>query len=205
MHCRQQRACWMEMIIKNHRVHVGGYRTKMIYNKGIFIVIMAEDTPLKIATGTCSIGGFILFIFTCIALYLSDKEVVYVACGHSLRNSVLVNLLSVIIFSLVFCLLFLKSCCDINARSFLILVLASITFFFMGILSIGSWTIHESRIAAQNPNCTSALSMDSVSANLKTPLLIHIGLVNGSIMVIASLVLYVVTILFVCKKLAENL
>lgn len=153
------------------------------------------------ALGLTSIAIFISFIFTCIALSHADSASVYEACGHSLRNLVIVHFFSPFIFLLVF-LLHLFMCCLPDTRELhLAFFLVEIFLYSLGLTLVGAFTIVESRVAAQNPKCISALSskegsIDSVSANTGSPLLIYMGLVNGSLFVIPFSILIIAVLIF---------
>ncbi len=165
------------------------------------------DTDSKASPGPLiggSTGGFIIFVFTCIAATHSNSDSIYSACGHTLRNFLIADLvmpvvLIVVLFLLIclewcFCIGKIQSIVNISNASvtsgespsttvliFVYLVRISIA---VGAACLGGFSISESVIAMGNSDCMSAMSnttdgINSPSANTGSPLLAIMAIVYG--------------------------
>jgi hypothetical protein len=152
-----------------------------------FKLILNEYGPV-ILCSNCSV--FVVFVFACIALTHSDNDLIYSACGHTLRNLLIADIMLPILFYLVAAVHMCTSvrvcgCCiggngSVNGE----LVVFSCVCCFVLIVCLGSYTLSESVYAVQNSNCTDAMrntydGMDSPSAGLGIPLLVVVGFIFG--------------------------
>ena len=133
----------------------------------------------------------ILFIFGCIALTHSDSDVIYAACGHTLRDMLMALLILCVVF-IVGGAIVVSGKCDgpvCNAVS----GVCSIVFVVGVLLVLGAFTAKASIGAFNIPNCTAAMSSPLPSAYTGVPLLGIMGLITGvnSFCIGAGLVLFV--------------
>ena len=158
-------------------------------------------TCLMVFFAACLVCGSIsYFVILFLAIDKARNEIFYSACGHGMWNLLVVELVTPVVSLLLF-LIFLV------VLHFFGFYLSSDTAkkiqychtFILNIflLIMGSMIIHESNIALGNPVCSAAMSDMAVSANMGTPLLGKIGLVNGSLSVIIS-ALYIINFFCVC-------
>lgn len=152
-----------------------------------FELILKEYGPV-ILCSNCSV--FVVLVFACIALTHSDNDLIYFACGHTLRNLLIADIMIPILFYLVTAVHMCTSvrvydCCIWgNGRVNGELVIFSFVVFVVCIACLGSFTVSESVHAIQNSNCTDAMhntydGMNSPSAGLGIPLLVVIGFIFG--------------------------
>ena len=153
----------------------------------------------------CGLLPFISYVFVCISLTHANNDIVYTACGHTLRDVMIADLLVpvcvAILYGIVFGVIVCSSCNNGSA-----LVISNIIFLLLGtvcLLCLGAITVNESVNALGNSSCISAMSsqeggINSPSANLGSPLLAIMGFVVGVPYIIVSVGLVVVIIIFTC-------
>jgi hypothetical protein len=148
------------------------------------------DTDSKASAGPLIggvTGGFIIFVFACIAATHSNSDSIYSACGHTLRNFliaglVLPSILIVVVLLVALVALLvgwklgsinsqvgtalkskeevnaaLKSAVNTSITVLIFLSLCSISF-AVGAACLGGFSISESVIAMGNSDCMSAMS-----------------------------------------------
>ena len=138
---------------------------------------------------------FLLFVFQCIALTHSDTDAFYAACGHQLRDLMLGSLIlstaGIIFFFVVFAVLIpIAPKVGIWAAfcSFLLYVLIEI--FLSGFI------LGRAADALGNQACKDAMQsvdggINSISANIGSPLLAIVGIVSSAFT-------FVVILFFIC-------
>jgi len=147
----------------------------------------------------CSFSYFIILL---LAIDKANSDIFYSACGHRMWNLLVVELVTPVVFSLLvqILVLVLQKCFDLNISKDNATKInychAFIIYIFL--LIMGSMIIHESNIALGNPACSAAMSDMAVSANMGTPLLGKIGLVNGSLSVIGSALFFIYLFCILC-------
>jgi hypothetical protein len=140
---------------------------------------------------------FISFVFLCIALSHSDSDVIYAACGHTLRD-LLMALLLLCVFSVALVVIVALIIHGTNCESSSALLggigVCSFLFVVGMVLILGAFTTKASIDAFNTPGCPAAMSSPFPSAYTGVPLLGIMGLVSG----INSFCLGVGTCLFLC-------
>ena len=142
---------------------------------------------------------FISFVFVCISLTHSDSSIVYDACGHTLRDVMMADLLVPVCCSIISCLVSeAMHYCDFQLYN-----ITGIVFLVCGavcMLCLGSVTVDESIKALSIPNCVLAMSsteggINSPSANTGSPLLAVMGFFVGVPYIIMSIVVFILLIM----------
>jgi len=186
--------------LKNNSVAVK-YHNGCVYKSEVVLIGMANTSS---GGGNCCsfISLFISFVFVCISLTHSDNSMVYDACGHTLRDVMMADLLVPVCCSILSCIVVeVLNCC-----ACVIIPIASILFLVCGVvclLCLGAVTVDESIKALSIPDCVLAMSsteggINSPSANTGSPLLALMGFFVGvpylimSIAVIAILIVLLV-------------
>ena len=152
-------------------------------------------------TADRAVGGaltlyFLVFIFQCIALTHSDTDIFYAACGHTLRDLMMSSLcISTIGIAFVAVLSGCVACCSAGAAEWI-----AIGCFFLYVLIqvfMSGFILNEGVKALGNSNCTAVMQstdggINSISANLGSPLLAIMGIVSSTLTYISIFVLFVV-------------
>lgn len=200
-----------------HNFFAGGYTNSTSGGSG------ARQTDARGEMSLTLVGYFIIFVFTCIAVSHSNSDLIYSTCGHTLRDLLIADL---VVSSSLLCFAFLLCCfgmCYVKSNSVspdepksvspVAIFVLSITATLLGVVTtscLGAFTISESVIALQNSDCTSAMrntddGINSPSANLGSPLLAIMGIVQGVLylssalsLIIAFIVQTFTAIFFVC-------
>lgn len=119
----------------------------------------------------------ILFIFGCIALTHSDSDVIYTACGHTLRD-LLMALLVLSVFFIVCGVIVVSGVC-VRPVCAAVSGMCSVVFIVGVLLVLGAFTAKASIDAFNIPNCTAVMSSPLPSAYTGVPLLGIMGLIIG--------------------------
>jgi hypothetical protein len=164
------------------------------------------DTDSKASEGQLIVGtgGFIIFVFTCIAATHSNSDSIYSACGHTLRNLLIADLVMPVVLIVVLLLFICLEWCfcigkiqsmknifkakvkpsELPSITVLIFVLFVYISIAVGAACLGGFSISESVIAMGNSDCMSAMSnttdgINSPSANIGSPLLAIMAMIQG--------------------------
>ena len=154
-----------------------------------------------------TIGYFIFFIFACMSLTKTDTEQIYLLCGHSLREIVMVDVvfgsIAILVFAIVcfFIMECIKDCQNGYIHDFQEQGTVAWTLFIYGgtVLIIGAFSLSRYVDASNKPGCFEILSnttngMKSPSANLGEPLLAQVALLYGIIYTIVGSVTSIIMI-----------
>ena len=134
----------------------------------------------------CFILLFILFVFQCIALTNSDTDAFYAACGHTLRDLVMSNLIitcaAFIIINLLGCIVW---CMRKELEPGFVNVYFALYLIFEVIMSI--CILKEGVDTLNNSVCNTAMrstdgGSNSISANTGSALLAIIGIVPSALL-----------------------
>jgi hypothetical protein len=154
-----------------------------------------SDTNNEVVAGALTLY-FLVFIFQCIALTHSDTDIFYAACGHTLRDLMMSSLcISTIGIAFVAVLSGCVACCSARAAEWI-----AIGCFFLYVLIqvfMSGFILNEGVKALGNSNCTAVMQstdggINSISANLGSPLLAIMGIVSSTLTYISIFVLCVV-------------
>jgi len=149
--------------------------------------------------GISLLANTVFFILACISAYNANKTMVYDACGASLRNIVILDILGNVVF-------FVAACCVVPtvlacAQDHTIAQILPAVFallYTITAICLSALSLEYSVAAHDNKNCTDVLSsrdggFDSPSANTGSPLLMIIGYIYGSLYAITSFVFLIAT------------
>ena len=149
-----------------------------------------------------AVGGaltllFLVFIFQCIALTHSDTDIFYAACGHTLRDLMMSSLcISTIGIAFVAVLSGCVACCCSPEAGGEIAIGCFFSYVLIQVFMSG-FILNEGVKALGNSNCTAVMQstdggINSISANLGSPLLAIMGIVSSTLTYISIFVLFVV-------------
>jgi hypothetical protein len=147
------------------------------------------------------IGWFVFFVFACIALTHSNNQLVSNACGDSLRNIVMADMVLQIFSPCIFIPLLMWMFYKRTDNTKILLSQIFIILLFLALAAcLGGFTISETVTALNNSNCTAVLSstdggINSPSANLGSPLLAIAGIIYGALFLIWALGLLVILVM----------
>jgi len=149
--------------------------------------------------GVSLLAYTVFFILACMSAYNANKTIVYDACGPSLMNIIISDIVMNVVFSITacFCGPAVLACAQASATARIIpAVLALI--YTIAAICLSALSLEYSVAAHDNKNCTDVLSsrdggLDSPSANTGSPLLMIIGYIYGSLYAITSFVFLIAT------------
>jgi small-conductance mechanosensitive channel len=127
---------------------------------------------------------FLLFVFQCIALTHSDTDAFYAACGHQLRDLMLGSLIlstaGIIIFIVIYSVLMYISLKVGTRAAFCLFLLYVLVEIFLSGFILG-----RAADALGNQACKDAMQsvdggINSISANIGSPLLAIVGIVSSA-------------------------
>jgi hypothetical protein len=140
--------------------------------------------PLFCVTILLSWAGFVLFIFTCIALTHSDTEAFYSACGHTLRYLMMTNIIvnTIVVLALTLIVYIITVC--VKGKAAIVTVVTFLVLYILFNIIMPISILSYSLTALDDPTCKSAMQstdggINSVSADTGGAILAITGMVNS--------------------------
>ena len=140
--------------------------------------------PLQCVTLLLSWAGFVLFIFTCIALTHSDTEAFYSACGHTLRYLMMTNIIvnTIVVLALTLIVYIITVC--VKGKAAIVTVVTFLVLYILFNIIMPISILSYSLTALDDPTCKSAMQstdggINSVSADTGGAILAITGMVNS--------------------------
>ena len=148
----------------------------------------------------CFTPIFIIFVFQCIALTHSDNNTFYDACGHTLRDLMMSNL--IILFAFFIFIYFLncivgckgKVLDDVFLKTLYFLISMFEVIMSICILKYGADALNNS--VCNDAMCSTEGGVNSISANTGSALLAIIGIVPSALVILIILLLLLYSIIF---------
>jgi len=158
-----------------------------------------ENGGARTGGGISVLANTVFFILACISAYNANKTMVYDACGPSLRNIVISDIVMNVGFFITACCCgsAMLACAQASTTAQIIATVLALLYTIAAIC-LSALSLEYSVAAHDNKNCTDVLSsrdggFDSPSANTGSPLLMIIGYIYGSLYAITSFVFLIAT------------
>jgi hypothetical protein len=178
----------------NIDLSVDGVLSYQIQPTGVKINPTLQEEYMTKNIGNASLlssAELVLFVLTIFALALSNNEPVHSACGRTLWDMVLVDIvLHVMIGSIGVLLMWGAKRYD-KYRKYIILVAFILCICLtVGLFVLGTYNVLEGKSAMENTKCNSAMR----GSNMETPLLAIVAITNGAFMLLVAVI---ITIYFI--------